>query len=819
APLALVKHNDNGIFSDIVDARNFFSSLTELVSIHYVGGDGQEALPNNKLSAPLRVGVTIGKTPLTDLRIRGVKVRFSLDPGGGTLGTSPGETEKYVSPNANGVAECNWDLTGAQQQQQRVTAELYICEKKIVDIPSIHFTATLPVLFYYIQGDGQEAGPGNKIKLQVGLKIGSTTIPTGPSGYQVKFVPTDGSVTSSDLVPFNGDGIAETTWTVGHNFFDQQVVATLYYDKEETNLQKIKFNVRLPLSFYYVRGDGERALPGDKVEIEAGIRVKAGIQLPDDIEFQIRFSITEGSGGSLADSMNDALPSAADNTYASAKTTWTLGYEDMLLRQQAKAELYFSRKIAGAGPSWIPANLPPIFFNAMFPLSFYYIEGDGVEAPPGTDVRLAVGLALGSKPVQQGYSVRFSLLHDEAGSEETLGIVPLNDAGIAAFQYRMSEVRQKHRVKAQLMFEGEESGNLANFNPIYFNMRLLEKIITIANTGLVELIIRGEPNPQRTLQYGPFDHHLQDLRVPPAVILGRAIDEPSSTPIPHTEDYALKSGDWHFKPVRITTTTFNVELWYPSTPNITSTRTILVRWWAIPAQEQRREEPREPIRSIPTIVFDRQSYLANGTVRVTVTDADANRNRNDVDLVNVTVRSSLDPPPIMNVKCSETGPNTGVFVGVFETSGSPAAGKLHVRPGVFVNAEYLGASGLDRVTAQATIRPIIVGPLEPPSISIEIPEPGILAVSARSPDFPGDSLSVDLATSEAPERIPVTLHREPGTDNFVARLNFNVQEGSITDRTRRIPIPGLRGGTKIKAIYRYGQGDSEIVETEKTLPT
>ena len=190
APLALVQSGTNGedgLFTanDQEDFRSFFSSLTDLVEMNYAGGDGQQALPDNRLPLPLRVAVTLGGQPISHTPMRGVMVRFTIKR---QLSSSPGSLRPLpvdsasgqsidVPINPDGIAECEWTL-GDGMQAQQVKAELYDECGELTDRPPIHFGSTLPILFYYISGDGIEVPKGGNIStvLQVGIKIGKTPV-------------------------------------------------------------------------------------------------------------------------------------------------------------------------------------------------------------------------------------------------------------------------------------------------------------------------------------------------------------------------------------------------------------------------------------------------------------------------------------------------------------------------------------------------------------------------------------------------------------------------------------------------------------------
>ena len=85
------------LWTTVSDCRPIFPPITELTSLYYVGGDGQEAMPGQPLPTSLKVGVANGKWP-----VAGAKVKFEfVAPGAGTLAPVSGGVT-----NSEGIAEC-----------------------------------------------------------------------------------------------------------------------------------------------------------------------------------------------------------------------------------------------------------------------------------------------------------------------------------------------------------------------------------------------------------------------------------------------------------------------------------------------------------------------------------------------------------------------------------------------------------------------------------------------------------------------------------------------------------------------------------------
>jgi hypothetical protein len=130
----------------IKDCRNIFPPMTEMVTLSYVSGDGQEAMPGETLPALLEVRVSIGEHPIKDAR-----VRFTITKGEGILQCEEDRTD------SDGLASCSWTLDRESPSQQ---AEATLMDVVLLDRdgnpvldeeeeeevhPSIRFNANLSV--------------------------------------------------------------------------------------------------------------------------------------------------------------------------------------------------------------------------------------------------------------------------------------------------------------------------------------------------------------------------------------------------------------------------------------------------------------------------------------------------------------------------------------------------------------------------------------------------------------------------------------------------------------------------------------------------
>ncbi|HEV8508691.1 MAG TPA: DUF6519 domain-containing protein, partial [Chitinophagaceae bacterium] len=139
AELALLKLESIGsgsYWSVINDCRKLFPHTTQLTSLFYVSGDGQEAMPGAALPNPIVVGVANGKWP-----VKNARVKFSLVAAG--VGSINVPADGIVFTDSLGLASCNWTLGGTgTPASQQVKAELLEPGGNPTHLPVI-FTANL----------------------------------------------------------------------------------------------------------------------------------------------------------------------------------------------------------------------------------------------------------------------------------------------------------------------------------------------------------------------------------------------------------------------------------------------------------------------------------------------------------------------------------------------------------------------------------------------------------------------------------------------------------------------------------------------------
>ncbi len=158
-------------------------SLSQKVTLYYVGGDGQEARPDNWLPRPLQVRAAMGGYPSKDVAVE-FNVMNEGDGGlveGDDVGNAAGRELHHsviiIKTNEEGLASCCWKLNNGELSQ-RVSAGLEGAAA------SLYFNASLST------GTGLEAGgvingvfthdeTGQKLLLQNDARIGPQHLASG----------------------------------------------------------------------------------------------------------------------------------------------------------------------------------------------------------------------------------------------------------------------------------------------------------------------------------------------------------------------------------------------------------------------------------------------------------------------------------------------------------------------------------------------------------------------------------------------------------------------------------------------------------------
>jgi hypothetical protein len=138
-----VLQSDGTAFT-VEDCRPLFPPLTQLATLVYVGGDGQEAMPGQPLPQLLEAGVFRGRRP-----VQNAKVRFTATAGGklaaDLASVGGGAVTIDRTTGADGIAACAWlpanDLAKLSQQ---VEARLLDPAGNPLD-PQLDFNAQLSI--------------------------------------------------------------------------------------------------------------------------------------------------------------------------------------------------------------------------------------------------------------------------------------------------------------------------------------------------------------------------------------------------------------------------------------------------------------------------------------------------------------------------------------------------------------------------------------------------------------------------------------------------------------------------------------------------
>ncbi len=308
---------DGTKWTSVTDCRDLFPPLTELTSFFYVGGDGQEAMPDltqptqlTPLAAPLEVGVANGQWP-----VAGATVRFTVTKGSGQL-QGVGSQVK-VTTNANGIAGCAWSLSSSPQNQQ-VEAVLLDDNGNPINLP-IHFNANLSVAdqvaydpkqcgalqgqktvqkaidtlskqasLFPVSGDNQSILPTDKL---APLVVVASNKCGGVAGMQVQFsvitgggkvMPQGGTPQGTGAtvtVTTDAQGLASCDWTLGSSQGSQIVEAVLQGDANHPTVPPVK--VRFTAQFQGVTAD-----PGFHVTGLVLLASNAALRNDSDIQIQ-----------------------------------------------------------------------------------------------------------------------------------------------------------------------------------------------------------------------------------------------------------------------------------------------------------------------------------------------------------------------------------------------------------------------------------------------------------------------------------------------------------------------------------------------------
>jgi hypothetical protein len=244
-----------------------------------------------------------------------------------------------------------------------------------------------------------------------------------------------------------------------------------------------------------------------------------------------------------------------------------------------------------------------------------YVSGDGQTASPGGSLPFPLMAAAPLGRVRFTVVVGSGTLSDPQtgataqGPGAILDVSPDGD-GVASCNWTLDASMQAQRVEADLL---DLDGSITERQPLYFNASFGSAggAAALATTGLLELVVtdnNGGPVAMPA-SYGPFKHQVQGANAPPAVMLGyvgfnviRGYTVPAFNEgqVLATEDEGLyRSASLftpaapQFKAVAVDASSFMVyvdSITLPPLPSgykqsVPMVYTLVLRWWAIPAQE------------------------------------------------------------------------------------------------------------------------------------------------------------------------------------------------------------------------------------------
>jgi hypothetical protein len=197
-PLAMLDSK----LSPTSDCRRLFPPVTELTTLYYVDGDGQEAMPGDKLPRNLQVRVANGQIPVI-----GAQVTFKIihdGAGKGVLNELPNTRSVTVTTiGPDGIAECSWtpDPTtkpAAGSQGQQVEARLLDAANRPIDGQVVRFNADLSIASEVSYDPGSCANLQGKTTVQDALDTLSKVVRFIYIGGNAQFA-------SSTPIPFPPD--------------------------------------------------------------------------------------------------------------------------------------------------------------------------------------------------------------------------------------------------------------------------------------------------------------------------------------------------------------------------------------------------------------------------------------------------------------------------------------------------------------------------------------------------------------------------------------------------------------------------------------
>ncbi len=250
---------DGGEFETPEDCRRLFPPITELTSLYYVSGAGQEAMPNDSMPELLQCSVMNGQWP-----VAGAHVKFVAQGNGRLAANLAGLPSSVtnsinVTTGADGIASCAW------RPEPVLTNPSQLVEARLLDAnsdslpPIVRFNGNLSIAsqvfydprecaplsgplmsvntvqeaidqladlvsLYEGSGNDQEVMPGTPLKPLIVLAANTC----GPvEGRRVNFEILEGAGNVNPFGITDADGLATANWLLDSETPRQQLKATL----------------------------------------------------------------------------------------------------------------------------------------------------------------------------------------------------------------------------------------------------------------------------------------------------------------------------------------------------------------------------------------------------------------------------------------------------------------------------------------------------------------------------------------------------------------------------------------------------------------
>lgn len=480
-------------------------------------------------------------------------------------------------------------------------------------------------------------------------------------------------------------------------------------------------------------GDGQEASLDNRLASPLIARVGTAFTSLGGIK--VRFKIKNSEGQLEGDALQANEVQGDGSTFTStpnnglASCRWTL--DNINPTQHVEAVL-----VDASGKE---IDAPSIQYSATLPTSFYYVSGDGLEVPPGSSIQVRAGFKVGKEWSESlgERPVRFSVIEGDGALAQTDTVS--TQRGIATNTWTIGKSGPQ-RVEAVLYGVNEQT----NLPPVSFNATVKEIQVADVNTGLITLYLSN-----KLARIGPFYHGLNDIKVAPAVILGkipdpptppppspkRSLDSPIAAEKPMVEATRLEAAivekvgtenpsvdaalaervraEWAgirnveymedlfarelpgnrkvepFKAVDIDLRTFYL-LTKPI--DVKEPEKIMLRWWAIPAQMKNEQEIPAMTLELSRVQVDPSDLSATpigksayAKLKVKIMHSMANLDHKEKGTVKVNLTWRGSS---IEPEANETGIGTGIFVLEKLISEEVIENQLQVKKGETITAKY-----------------------------------------------------------------------------------------------------------------------------------